>query len=260
MSLRIIRVLGIIVTGLSIVIIGLHALPSALFGACCCWIPYVFCTNDEDDWFIAIWVVICTLGLTFMPFIMVYVVLLDSVDVDEWNGEIQSWMIAYISWGIISYLLSMIVLSTMVYETWKQMEKMKTLMHIMFFIIGVDFGDIDFQALYNSNMVFGFCVVGVFPSMVASLPSAIVGFIANFVLEEKFVLQCSDDIDDTDLCFNNSGHGCCQVISSHDLRNSYSFMGGLASNILATWAIIRILGYLIVNIAPEAAIFAKRNK
>ena len=96
--------------------------------------------------------------------------------------------------------------------------------------------------------------------MAALLTSSFIGFIENFILEEKFELKCSADIVNNELCFNDSGHGCCDVISSHDIRNTYTFIGGLASNILATWAVIRIVGYLIVNMAPEAAVFAKRNK
>jgi len=44
------------------------------------------------------------LGFVAVPPSIVYFVLLDIVDLDEWNSEIQSWMISYIAWGLFSYL------------------------------------------------------------------------------------------------------------------------------------------------------------
>ena len=260
-GLRMIRLLGIIVAVVSSLIIAIHILPSfCLFS--CIWLPItVYLDKSDAKWHDADWVgilyfILCATGLIFVPLIIVYVVLLGVLDIDEWNDEIQSWMIAYISWGIISFIIT-ISLTGMVLA---DRDEIKKFMEMIFFIIGVDFVDIDVKTLYYSDVKFAVCVVLVFPSLAALLPSAIVGFIANYVLEEKFELKCSDSIVNDELCFNNDGYGCCEIISSHDARNTYSFMGGLASNILATWAIIRIIGYLMVNISPEAALFAKRNK
>ncbi len=97
-----------------------------------------------------------------------------------------------------------------------------------------------------------------FPSLASFVPAAIVGFIANYVLEEQFELKCSEEIENTAICFDD-GHGCCEVISSHELVNSYEFIGGLASNIIATWAVIRIAGYFMINASPSLALYVHRQ-
>merc|ERR1712129_676776 len=112
----------------------------------------------------------------------------------------------------------------------------------MFFILGVDFGAVSFeQIMYDNNeREINLLILYIFPAIAALFPSAIIGFIANFFLEEKFKLQCDDSLDaiGTNIC-SIDGSGCCEIVSSHDVWNSYTFIGGLASNILATWAIIR---------------------
>ena len=107
----------------------------------------------------------------------------------------------------------------------------------------------------------GMIVLVMIPACASLLPAAIVGFISNFVLEEKFELKCDDNFvtDDIDLCFDSS-YGCCKVISSHSWRNFYRFLGGLASNIIASWAIIRICGYLLVNASPDFSVHANRKR
>jgi len=141
----------------------------------------------------------------------------------------------------------------------------KFIQHVMaavFWILGVDFGNVSAVTLMRKGQdYFGVGCILLFPSIASLLPSAIIGFIANFVLEEKFVLKCNEGFanEGTNLC-SEDGSGCCQVISSHNVWNAQDFVGGLASNILATWAIIRICGYLLVNASSEASVWAKRAK
>ena len=163
-------------------------------------------------------------------------------------------MIAYLSWGIFSFIST----NAVAYVILNEARQTLVFYVCNVWIIGVDFGDINPDTLFDDNKAFGLAVIFVFPSLAALLPAIIIGFIANFVLEEQFLLECAESITDETLCFENK-YGCCEVISSHDIQNSYQFIGGLASNILFTWGIVRIVGYLMVNITPEAAIFAKRN-
>ena len=249
----IVRILSICVFAVCAVIIGLHLIPTfcvAVVVLCCIFIT---CDNKlERSRTKFAFIILSTLGLLIVPFIIVYSILLGAVDHSGWNGEIQSWMISYLSWGIFSFLYSTIVALAIVMEV-----KLTLIMALMFWIIGVDFGDID-PDNFRANLTFALAVVFVYPALAALLPATIIGFIANYVLEEQFELQCSHDITDSELCFDDK-YGCCEIISSHNIQDSYQFMGGLSSNILATWAIIRIIGYLMVNVTPEAAIFAKRN-
>ena len=256
---RFIEFLGKLLVLVAGCIVGLHILPTALFSMCCCLGPWNIIFGDKYESIgTGISLGVGVSGLVIVPFIIVYNVLLDAVDAEEWNGEIQSWMIGYITWGIVTFLGISMVLTAAFVDGFEHLLD-RVLLKI-FWIIGVDFDIKDKGEFLNEHpsVMFGLCMVVVFPALAAMLPSAIVGFIANFVLEEKFELKCNDDIT-SDLCAGDE-YGCCEVISSHDVRNTYSFVGGLASNILATWAVIRIAGYLMVNMSAEISMFAKRNK
>ncbi len=121
---------------------------------------------------------------------------------------------------------------------------------LILLIIGIDFGGWDIDDVGNNQDTLGlFVVLMIFPSLASILPAAIVGFITNFIFEEKFLLKCNENVLEK-----------CEIVSSHELENSYAFVGGLASNIIAVWAIIRIIGYFIINSYPSLALFAKRKK
>ena len=70
-------------------------------------------------------------------------------------------------------------------------------------------------------------------------------------------MKCNEGSQD--ICFETD-YGCCDILSSHDWNNVYAFMGGLASNILAMWGMIKMLGYLIVHADPALATYVKRRK
>merc|ERR1712228_733035 len=175
-------------------------------------------------------------------------------------------MIGYIVWGICTFLLSFGILlsdkaAMRILELNILLNMAKWVLTAEFWILGVDFGDVSISELMEETGLLCLLVLFIFPPIAALLPSFIIGFIANFALEEKFELKCSDDFtnEGTNLC-SADGTGCCQVISSHDISNTYTFVGGLASNILATWAVIRICGYLLVSASDTASVFAKRKK
>merc|ERR1711933_139742 len=115
---------------------------------------------------------------------------------------------------------------------------------VVLVIIGVDFGDVNID-LFGGDFIQVMSILFMMPSLASLLPAAVFGFIANFVLEEKFELKC-DGIGEND-CAVQTEIGCCDIISSHELNNTYEFAGGLASNIIATWAVIRIFGYFFVH-------------
>eukprot|EP01083_Nonionella_stella_P243514 848451_1 len=55
--------------------------------------------------------------------------------------------------------------------------------------------------------------------LLASLiPAITAGFIANFILEEKFILECDKNTKESNLCADNRDK-CCTIISSHDISN-----------------------------------------
>ena len=203
--------------------------------------------------------------MIIIPFIIVYVVLLDIVDYNKWNGEIQSWMISYLAWGIFTYLLMIGFVSKgfvddeLKHLKWyvRFVERMNDL---MFYIIGINFEvTIDRETLLKHKDIMMIVTYFSVPALAALLPAVFVGFIANYAMEEKFQLKCNDEIKH-DLCFDKSMHRCCKVISSYDVSNSYVFIGGLASNVLAIRAAIRFAGYLMMSVDPESGIYAKRKE
>eukprot|EP01083_Nonionella_stella_P137793 419262_1 len=259
---RITLILGKMVAALTLIFITIHVLPTLIIALCIWSLPvYLMCGNETDEEENVLYggtIFISYLGLIAIPFFVVYYVLLDSVDYSEWDGEIQSWMVAYLAWGMCAYLFTVGIVAGGILSKEDVSPVVRAIANTMFWIIGVDFGDIDPLLLLGEYQTFSFAGVFLFPALASVLPAAIVGFIANFILETKFELKCGGSITSNVLCFDD-GHGCCEVISSHDVSNSYVFIGGLASNVLATWAVVRIIGYLMVNLTPEAAMFAKKK-
>jgi len=194
-------------------------------------------------------------GVLISPIIIVSCLLLET---EQWNG-IQSWMISYLVWGLFSFSISLALWRAL---TWKNFSQAKSILDVVALVIGVDFGDFDLtNTLKRNDMFVGLSIVFLFPALASVLPCAACGYVANFILEKKFELKCSEDITaaDSAICFDGS-YGCCEVISSHDPESSSSFLGGMASDVLAMWAIIRIAGYVMVNGFPQLAPFAQKRK
>ena len=82
--------------------------------------------------------------------------------------------------------------------------------------------------------------------LAAMIPAAISGFLANYFLEERFELKCGKDLDNEEIICTSDGKQCCNIISSFDIADSYNFIGGLFSNMLAVFALIRILACLMI--------------
>eukprot|EP01083_Nonionella_stella_P131629 400062_1 len=156
--------------------------------------------------------------------------------------EIQSWMIAYMIWGIC------ISIYWFLYATHIRGSGFLKHMNAMLWkIVGIDLpedkqGDKGFISIILASL----------------LPAMTAGFIANFMLEEKFMLECHVNTKGN-ICVN-SGKECCEVISSHDITNMYLFFGSLVSNILGVFAVIRIVAFLLTKGDPDMMKVAQRRK
>ena len=243
------RYCGVAVTVLMWVIYGLHCL--GCIPVLCLVAPVLLC-SQEAIMFVLFGSLISRVLIS--PITIVSCLLLET---EQWD-EIQSWMISYLAWGIFSFSISIAVVRA---HAWGNHSQVKSILDVVAFVIGVDFGDFDLSNASQSGTVIRFSLWFLFPALASVLPCAACGYIANFVLEKKFELKCSEDItaSDSTICFDDS-YGCCEVISSHDAESSSSFLGGMASNILAVWAIIRICGYVMVNSFPQLAPFAQKRK
>eukprot|EP01084_Bolivina_argentea_P063797 116398_1 len=257
-SATIIRIFGKIIAILMMSVLMLHCasmlVPCILLFCFWCIISMITkCGGDDFDMY-TILVLTGYFGLILTPSLGTYLILSQTIFYDE----IQSWMIAWIVWGCMSCLSSIGQVGICLNSN-KNNKCFDNVNKIILFVIGVDFGE------FNLNEIIGCCDFGtlfgsifLFPALASCLPAAMCGFIANFILEKKVQLKCSDSIDDDTLCFED--YGCCELVSNRDFESSYVFLGGLASNIIATWAIIRICGYLLVNAFQTLAIHAKKKK
>ncbi len=158
-------------------------------------------------------------GIIITPCIVVYIMLKEFVVADE----IQAWMIAYITWGILSYILLMTyVVVVYVIENFSHLDFFN---HVIMLVLGIDVGKLDVNSIITSEFFVSVDVVKgkrtdilvllVTPFVASLLPATVVGFIANFILVEQFKLLCKDNYVDGSLCLE-SDYGCCQIVSSHD--------------------------------------------
>lgn len=75
--------------------------------------------------------------------------------------------------------------------------------------------------------------------LVSMAVAIIVGFGANYGLEERFVLECKPSCaDEGGLCYENPNL-CCKPVSSYEIAESGHFLGRLASNALDAWAVVK---------------------
>ena len=93
---------------------------------------------------------------------------------------------------------------------------------IIFYVlwtIGVDYDirELNLSGInrYRFDVLFTACVMCMYPVLAAMLSSAIVGFVANYVLQQKLQLKCNDDMKDDDLCVDDQL--CCEVVSSYGI-------------------------------------------
>eukprot|EP01084_Bolivina_argentea_P073091 132666_1 len=257
--------LGTILSTFIYIIIFFHVLPSMVMTACfvsfvwimrwfilvCCYKKYTRRTWTGQFWFgIAI---VAFLGIAVMPPLIIYLLLNKT---SNWN-EMQSWMISYCVWGILTYSF---VTAMFLVRAGVRKIPLQKIHKVMLMLIGIEFS-VPWKQMQRdgTSTLIQACIFVLYPSVSSLLPAVIAGFITNFILEEKFVLKCNEKIQNDILCFE-TGHGCCEIISSHDYRNSYAFIGGLTSNIIGSWVIIRICGYLITKAHSKMAVYAKRTK
>lgn len=149
--------------------------------------------------------------------------------------EFQSWMIGYIGW------MTIISLQTFVEQIYMDHNDyiLQQINFLRMRILGIKL---------KKSKVFTTEYETAWVKPVASLlPATIIGFIANFFLQERFQLNCGKYIDEleSDICYSD-GRACCVIISSYDFDNSFDFMGKLASNILATFGVIRVIAWFMV--------------
>ena len=251
-----IKIVGKLLMITMLILIGLHNMLGLCFLT-----AIVACCEAPESTMQLVLTMIAISGMITTPILSVSCILSFT---EVYDDGIQSWMISWLIWGILAFVIISMYIFGIIRGISEKDKIVKILNRIVLLIIGVDFGNINVEGLleagYGENdpwKLFG--VFLVFPSLACFMPAAIAGFIANYFLEEQFTLKCSKDTQNNYLCFEEK-YGCCQIVSSFDYTNSYIFIGGLASNILAIWAIVRIIGYVMANASPTLTLYAKRKK
>jgi len=163
----------------------------------------------------------CLLSMFATPFVVsIYLI----NDVFEVYPEIQSWQISYIIWGCSCGALCTIGLICTIKEH---------------------------QTLFQNGILYPFGIsvqnqsdtsLWVVP-LVSMAVSIVGGFFANYALAERHLLKCDPSFTEG-LCHDGL---CCLPISSHEITESSRFLGDLASNILAGWAVVSGMAYFIIK-------------
>merc|ERR1712228_371565 len=168
---RFIEWMGIILlTIATALIVGVHVLPTFCLTMCVA-IPVFMCADADEDVALLITLLISFFGLIVTPFIIVYIVLLGEMD--AWD-EIQSWMIAYIAWGICSYFLfASFIFGFLLQETGARDAGLKLTTvsaGVVFWLLGIDFGSISVKELFNSDrQTFAYLVLFLFQQRLLDL-------------------------------------------------------------------------------------------
>eukprot|EP01084_Bolivina_argentea_P139935 246116_1 len=256
----VIPILGKILSVFILFIILLEDIPSIIISTCCLFLPYgIYYIKSEEisldtiTKFTGMVFVFCNGGMVITPIVTICVILYET---ELYSDGIQSWMITWVVWSVLTFIIT----SVNVYSATLEKDKItKIVNNIVLPVVGVDLGGFTESDVFETGEWWELVVRYICQALACLVPAAIAGFIANYIFEEKFNLECGADIKNDYLCFE-SEYGCCHIVSSYDIANSYIFIGSLASNVLAIWAVVRIMGYLVVNAAPTIAIYAKRKK
>ena len=192
-------------------------------------------------------------SLNATSILLTTIIVLLIVNLLEVHSEIQSWMIAYIIWClyVVIYLYNR---ACTVYVIFSDREifgmkagNVKVFNLIIKYVVGVE---VENQAENNYTRLLA-VVGGLFPALLA-------GFIANYILNEQYTLKCSKDFV-SGICDPDAGI-CCKLVSSHQFDYFYEFMGRVASRIIASFGIVRIIGWLFCKGHPELKDIAKKMK
>eukprot|EP01083_Nonionella_stella_P056111 147926_1 len=208
-------------------------------------------TGQTEDWFPTpfriskIFGLLANLGIMTTPLCVALVYFK--------NYGVYSPMIAYLAWGISSFLVSATADLLDIYwaDGSKEYKHRGLISKYVFLMANIDVGSVDvfkLQSKYfkrgemkrNASTFYG--VFYVMPAMICLIVGATVGFGANYILEVKFLLKCGGGIVNDDLCFE-SGYGCCNVISSHDFKSSgfWTFLSSMGGSIVSVFVVVKIM-------------------
>ena len=219
-------------------IITFWALHCNLFAFCGCVCLSIACciTEDAED---GPAFMFAFMFMTLGPVVTTSVVVFLINSVGDYYDDIQSWQIAYITWGAFCTFIfeGFLTLASYYGDPNEDEEGATAVLRKVVKWLLYPFGIKPRQA-EDETMFWTVPLVSFAPAMV-------IGYFANFILEPNYVFECDESygpIADPDSCFND-GAICCMAISSHS--EPMVFMASLASTVLAAWGVVKIIGYVI---------------
>eukprot|EP00483_Globobulimina_turgida_P003058 UN03063 len=141
--------------------------------------------------------------------------------------DIQSWEIAYILWSVICALLyyAQEILVCMKKDKDRK-EVVASFDKFLLYPFGVKSSETGDSGIWSLPLV-------------ASAPAIVGGYIANYILSVHYVLECDPSYEPiSNICEKDV---CCIITNSDE--NWINFIVQLASSILASWGIVKSVGY-----------------
>lgn len=148
-------------------------------------------------------------------------------------GQIQSWQVAYILWGVG---IALIYIANEVWNS-RYEEHNETFVGVLLLPFGVKAKD--------TGDSFMFLV-----PLVSTAPALVGGYIANFILAPSYTLECDIAYNViSEICEDGV---CCLTVSSHE--DLITFAPKLASSILAGWGIVKYLAMFLIKYSGEVVV------
>merc|ERR1719203_333504 len=203
------------------------------------------------------WLVLICMILTLMAIVTSFTVAYSFIYFGFYDA-LQSWMVAYVSWISIQ---------------WIEEASIRILFAFGYFKIVFGYDSfrlnllgIKFRRKNDLILASGYFNCWINPTF-SLLPASIIGFVYDYIMEPKFVLQCDADMTVGDVCYDDHSArtGCCDVVSSHDeigdhYDTIFDFLSGLASSIIAVYGIICILSWFMVSNTRQYRGMAQKAK
>ena len=132
---------------------------------------------------------------------------------EEYDDEhvINIWMIGYIVWCLFFIITYFCINLNLWYK------------HLTKFIIGMHITNV-----HKQDLLLNLCALS------SILPAVIIGYLANYYLNEKMTLECTTNAL-SEICIDNK---CCFIVSNHDTN---------IANMIVVFAAIRMLSWIVIK-------------
>jgi len=170
-----------------------------------------------------------TLAFAIGPMITPGLIVFILNDVTDSYPEIQSWQCAYILSGVT---VGVVGITNLLYADWYHYgDEVKN--RQFWDLLLLPFG---FKSGNESTDIFILPLLSLAPAIVG-------GYIANFILERKYILECDEQYNPiSTMCEDGV---CCITVSSHE--SWFDFMPKLGGSVVTAWGAVKFIGIFIMT-------------